>query len=238
MFVEMHSHIIYGVDDGAQTREDMFALLRQAASQNVKHIVCTPHIFPGYQKFSRELFSAHFYEAEAWCNENAPDMKLYMGAEVFYTASASRLLDEGYVPTLNGTRVVLLEFSPNASEKEICYGIQDIASHGYSVILAHVERYVHLHSLERLRKIKQQYGCNYQMNSSAVSHKNGGLFYRHWIRKLLDGELIDLVSSDAHWANGRPFLLEEAYETLRKTVGTEKAASLCGGFAEAVLKIE
>ncbi len=227
--VEMHAHVIWGVDDGPKTPDAMFQLLRQAAGAGADHLICTSHITPGYARFPREAYLGHFQQARDWCAANAPDLTLHTGSEILYTESAGRLLEEGAVPTLDGTRAVLVEFLPESSLSAIRGALEDLGSRGYQVILAHVERYVHLQSLKTLRDLKETCGCLCQMNSRTVWDARENLLRRHHIRRLLDGDLVDFVSSDAHSPDRRPVSLDRAYEALRQKSGPEKAAALCGG---------
>ena len=72
MFVEMHSHVVYGVDDGAQSYDVMMGLLTQAANDGVSHIICTPHIAPGMKPFPFDTFYQHLDEGKKWCAVHAP----------------------------------------------------------------------------------------------------------------------------------------------------------------------
>ena len=238
MLIEMHSHVIRNVDDGPQDNTHMFALLAQAASQGTRHLICTSHITPGYKPFPNTEYLTGLQEATAWCVQNAPTLKLHIGSEILYTESTSRLLDEGYVPSLDQTMTVLVEFLPTASEKEIRNALQDLGTHGYTTVLAHVERYAHLHSLSTMASLKQEYGCYYQMNSRTVLSQKDFLHRSLWTKKLLDHHLIDFVSSDAHGAHTRPMCLNEAHEYLASHYSKQEADALCGNNIHALLKLE
>ena len=238
MLIEMHAHVIRNVDDGPKDNDHMFALLRQAADTGVTHLICTSHITPGYNPFPNTEYLTGLREATAWCNQNAPTLKLHIGSEILYTESTSRLLDEGYVPSLDQTMTILVEFLPTTTEKEIRNALQDLGSHGYTVILAHVERYPHIHSLSTLESLKNDYGCFYQMNSRTILDQQNFLHRSHHTKKLLDHNLIDFVSSDAHGAHTRPMCLKQAHTYLATHYGQQKADALCGQNIQALLKLE
>ena len=238
MFTELHSHVIYGIDDGAKSPESMYALLQQASDTGVNHLICTSHITPGYSKFPQETYLSHFSEAESWCKQHTPKLHLHIGSEILYTESTGRLLDEGYVPSLDQTMYILVEFMPESTETEIRNAIEDLGSKGYEVIIAHVERYVHLHSLKTLRKLKQDCGCYYQINSRTVWNTKENFLQRHHINRLLDSDLIDFVSSDAHSPNHRPMSLDKAYAFLKEKYGLDKANALCGANINRLLQLD
>lgn len=235
MLVEMHSHVIYGVDDGAQTYETMVGLLQQAVDSGVRHLVCTSHITPGFKEFPMDAYQRRLGEAQKWCRENAPELQLHTGSEVLYTKHASRLLGEGQVPTLNRTKLVLMEFFPDAKEKEIFDAVTDIGAYGYRVVLAHVERYEALRKRSQIEQLKDECGCYIQMNSRTVMGEHVGFFQRRWHRELLKHELIDFVSSDAHSLGHRPICLAEAHQVLTEQYGQAYADRLCGGNAASML---
>ena len=236
--VEMHSHVIYGVDDGAKDLSSMYTLLRQASDTGVHHLICTSHITPGYEKFPQETYLEHLEEAKAWCEKNAPAMKLHIGSEILYTESTGRMLDEGYVPSLDQTMTVLVEFMPEASESEIRHALEDLGSRGYKVILAHVERYVHLNRIRQLKDLKDECGCCYQMNARTVHNTKDHLLRRMHTLKILDSGLIDFISSDAHSPEHRPMSLDKAYDFLRSRYGADRADDLCGGNICRLLHLE
>lgn len=236
--VEMHSHILYGVDDGPKDAATMYRLLQQAADTGVDHVICTSHITPGYTPFPQDKYLAHFHEAEDWCKQHAPNIHLHIGSEILYTESTGRLLDEGFVPSLDQTMFVLVEFMPESSLNEIRHAIEDLGSHGYEVIIAHVERYVHLHSLKILRKLKEDCGCFCQMNSRTVWNTKENFLQRHYINHLLDSDLIDFVSSDAHSPDHRPLSIDKAFDFLKDKYGSDKATALCGGNISRLLQLD
>ena len=95
-FVDLHHHLVYGVDDGAQPLEDMQKMLLRAQLEGVSDIVCTSHITPGFEPFPREAYTNHLEEARAFIKERELEMHVHQGCEVLYTESSARLLAEGH----------------------------------------------------------------------------------------------------------------------------------------------
>ena len=107
--IDIHHHLIHGVDDGPKTFDQTQEMLRRAAAENVAGIVATPHAVPGQIHFDLSLYHEHLQMAQEWCMDSGLQLMVYPGAEVFYTDSTVRMLDERRIPTLNQTRCVSIQ---------------------------------------------------------------------------------------------------------------------------------
>lgn len=228
MMVEMHAHVVYGVDDGAQSREEMERMLTMAAAGGVTHLICTSHCRPGIKPFPLETYEEHLAEAGAWCSVHAPQLHLYSGAEVLYTPDTLRFLRDGAVPTLAGSRMVLVEFRPDTPEREIRLALNELREAGWLAVLAHVERLRALRSVNRVRALRDT-GVLIQMNADTVFDEQAGYFRRRRVERLLRDGMIDFISSDAHDTGRRAFCLEYARLWLTKELGKARADAMCGG---------
>ena len=94
MFTDMHCHVIWGVDDGAETRQETFRMLEEAKEDGIDRIICTPHIFPGEIAFDTDRFDRHFAEAEEYISKNTMGISLYQDSEICYTYTTTRHLKE------------------------------------------------------------------------------------------------------------------------------------------------
>ena len=234
MFVDMHQHFVYGIDDGAQTPEDMQKMLDLAYRNGAERIVATPHATPGRHAFQMERFQEHFEAAKAWCADQGYKLKLYRGCEVFYTDDAARLLDDGAIPSIGGSRYVLVEFSPDAPYDRLRQAARSLGSVGYQPIFAHIERYACLRKPAYVEQMHQEYEVIMQVNASTVV--SGGFFTRQWLRKVMRLNCVDLISSDAHNIKTRRFCMKECYDLLKREYDKPTAQALCRGNALAILK--
>lgn len=235
-FVDLHHHLIYGVDDGAKSMENMQLMIFRAADEGVTELVCTSHATPGYEPFPMETYLAHLEEARAFIREREIDMRLHAGCEILYTDAAARMLREGKLPTLAGSHAVLVEFSPDASFRQLTEAASAIGMAGCEALFAHVERYEALRSLKNVRTLREEYGVSMQMNANTVIGKQG-FFTGRWVRHMLEGGYIDCIATDAHNLSSRPCRMRRCHELLQEKYGQELADELCGGFQRRFLEI-
>ena len=207
-FLDLHTHVVYGVDDGARTEEQMRAMLDAAAANGITTLVATTHATPGLEVFPQERYQRHLDAAQAYCQQQGYGLRLYPGAELLYNP-------------------MLMEFLPQTSAKELENGLEEVAVCGYSILMAHVERYRCLESRGLLEKLKARYPVACQMNGSTVLEP-GSFWKRRRVERWLSSGVIDVVASDAHNTTSRPVNLREAYQKLKLTFGEETADRLTG----------
>ena len=226
-FTEIHGHFVYGVDDGAQTEEITTAMLDAAAEQGVTRIFATSHMTPGMELFPQERYDRHLEQARTYCTRKGYPITIYPGAELLYNPALEAYAREHSLPGLGGSEWVLLEYLPNVSAKELERGLAQIARCGYSVLLAHIERYACLEGHGLLKKLKETYPVKYQVNCSTVLEP-GGFWRKRRIEGWFQKGLIDIVASDAHNTTSRPVKLKQTYERLEQQYGTRMAEQLTG----------
>ena len=227
-FTEIHSHFIYGVDDGAKNRNDMYAMLDQAHANNITKLFATSHINPGFQPFDTQAFLHHLEEAYRYCIQQQYAIALYDGAEILYNPLIERYASEHLLPTLGNTHTILMEFLPDVAYSEIEKAIVMMERNGYNIILAHIERYNCLSHVKNVMKLKENYNVLFQVNCSTLLKKQS-IFQRMWLHKLLRHKIIDFIASDAHNVHSRPYCIRDAYEWLTNHVDQSYADALVHG---------
>lgn len=236
-FVDLHHHLIYGVDDGARSLEHMQKMILRAVDEGVTDLVCTSHVTPGHAPFPGEVYLAHMEEANAFIAEKGLNLTLHTGCEILYTEASARLLREGQIPTLAFTDAVLVEFTPDMTFHQLTEAATSLGTAGYDVIFAHVERYDALrNNLKNVRALRDDFGVYMQMNANTVTTKKG-FFTERWVRHMLEEGYIDCVATDAHNTSFRPCNLRVCHEMLCGRYGLEVAKDLCGGFQRRLLGI-
>jgi protein-tyrosine phosphatase len=199
-FVDMHNHILPGIDDGAKSAEESIELIRSFSEFGVQKFIGTPHIMDNYYPNTSETIHASLEQLKKGLYDNElKHVSFDVAAEHMIDANFESLLDRSEMMPLR-KNYLLVEMSylqPSINFEE---AIQKIASKRYFPILAHPERYNFLHlKSSKYKKYKKQ-GILFQMNLLSLSE-----FYGRDVQKkalhLLDEGLIDFVASDVHNMN-------------------------------------
>lgn len=219
--MDIHTHILPGIDDGSDSMEETLEMLEQAWQEGIRVLIATPHYGkwnPDYKKEEAERICRQVREKLHAVHE---DMKIFMGNELYYAPGILEDLQAGKAATLGGTDYVLIEFSTEAEYKEIYGGLRNFVTAGYRPILAHVERYKNLQKeLDFVQELVEN-GVYVQVNARSFL---GGRFDKRtaWCLKLFENDLIHFIASDCHNCEARRPVMQEAVEKLLAH-GTEEA---------------
>ena len=218
--IDVHAHIIPGVDDGSRTMQESVDLLKLAAEQGVVGVIATPHYS---RRHALEDLEERVAEVQNTIRESYPDFFVYPGQETFYHHELTDRLRAGAAYTMAESRYVLVEFDPAVSYSELFQGIRKLTGSGYLPILAHMERYFCLRKAgtEELKSC----GCKLQMNYESLQ----GSFFSseiRWCRKQVERGIIDLLGTDMHQIDYRPPKITETMKWLNGHVSPERIAKL------------
>ena len=225
MYTDIHCHVIWGVDDGAETEEETRELLRAAAADGIDRLIVTSHVTPGVYRFPEERFQEHFAAAEAYIREEGLGITMYQGAELLYTDSTPRLLQEGSVRTLAGSRYALIEFSPTDTWDHISGALQKVFRAGFVPVIAHMERYPAVKTLDQVEELKKKYQALVQINARTLTRKIPFL-RRRFFDGLFKEELVDFIATDTHAMPGRETCMRQGMEAVAEKYGQETARRL------------
>ena len=193
--IDIHSHLLYGVDDGAKNQKESIQMLKEAKSQNVEAMILTPHYRKGMFKHSNEMIEEHFRELKAAADKIGID--IYLGTEFHVHSKVVEYLRKGRCRTLADTEYVLAEYGYDTEFTYIKSTVQELLLNGYIPIIAHAERYACLREqLERVELLRD-IGAMIQVNADAVLGIDG-LFTKNIVKKFLKKRLVDFVASDSH----------------------------------------
>ncbi len=234
-FIDIHTHILPGLDDGAADWEQTGEMLRLQREQGVTDIIATPHFDMERNYQDPEQIREVVARANEYAGEEAPGLTVYEGCEVLYTPGITEAYREGRIPTLAGSRYILVEFFPQSSYREIGDAVSFFTREGLAPVIAHVERYQCLmNEYERLYELIKM-GAVMQMNSRSLS---GNRFDRHvrMCRKMVRKGFIHFLGSDCHNTGDRPPAMREAYRIVGRLCRGETAVALTGGNAANILQ--
>jgi protein-tyrosine phosphatase len=232
--VDIHCHILPGVDDGAQTLKDSLELLRMAHEDGVSAVILTPHYRGHYRKNTPEILRRHYEALCAEVRKVLPGMELYLGNEAAWERDLGEKIAEGRVLTMHGSPYVLLEFGFGIMRSQVTDGVMDVVSCGYTPIIAHVERYDIFRKDKTLVDEVLSMGALIQLNADSVLGKRGFGSKRFCHRLLKQGKA-HFIASDAHDCQNRPPLLGECFAYVSQRYGEDYAQILLRDNARALL---
>jgi len=197
--LDIHCHISYGSDDGAQTPEEALGMIKIAARCGTKGIAVTPHSnVPGsYRNYFSEGVSDKLTILRRMIAENDLDIQLFSGQEIFMTEEAPSLLESGKLVTLNKTQYPLVEFDFYENQESVISKLERLIAAGYVPVVAHPERYAFVIEDEDAPKRLRDMGCILQVNKGSIEGRFGRMPFRA-VFNILEHELADIVASDAH----------------------------------------
>ena len=214
-YVDVHCHLLPGIDDGSQNMEQTMEMLRIAEANGISDAIVTPHYKQGRVGTPRKVIGEMIQEVESLARQNGLSIRLHPGTEIYYNSSLEEKLESGWLSRMNDTEFVLVEFNPLENYSYVRNAMEDLLGMGYHPILAHVERYqCMLGNLENVRSLRDL-GCRIQVNAGSVAG-NYGFKVKHFIKKLLKEELIDYVGTDAHDVRSRSPEMKKCAEVIRK----------------------
>ena len=223
--VDIHSHLIYGVDDGAKTLEDSIKALELLEKLGIKKVICTPHICHGETNHIIKIKENYLKIRELAKQKN---IELYLGTEILITSETTQLLLRKRLRSLNGSKYVLVEFkrSEHMEEEKAISLLEDIIDIGFKPILAHPELYVNYRNIKFIKKLKE-IGVLLQLDASSILRNKTKLKIYNYSKKLLKLHYIDIVASDNHSNKNRNYnVLPQAYKYISKKYGKEYAELL------------
>ena len=213
MFADVHSHVLFGIDDGARDSKETRKLLIQLRQAGTTHLALTPHYYP-YKRSIRSFVEKRERAFQAFMT--LPEAKHFvfsLGAEVYL--SETLLNNEELLPLCySGTRYMLteLEYSTYFTDAAKYRLLRLIEDFGVTPVLAHIDRYPFLWKNPELLKELQRLGCLFQVTLSALK----GFFSRKQFVKLYENGYVDFLGEDVH----RSVLLPQKKQVLLS--GVEK----------------
>lgn len=216
--IDLHSHILPQLDDGAQNLRESLEMARIAVESGITEMVATPHCADDR---AAEVRSAWLLLREALQETGIP-LKLYLGMEIYGTRNTVRLLKEEKLFTVNGSRYPLVEFDFLSSGEEETEILKELVDAGYRPVIAHPERYVYLQQEPEYANVWTRMGCLFQINRGSLLGRFGD-DAQDMALALVDRGFATVVASDAHSARRRTPWMADIRQLLRREFSKEAA---------------
>lgn len=232
--IDLHSHILPGIDDGAKTLDVSLQMARLAVADGIHTMACTPHIYPGLYMNSAPGITLARDALQAELDAQGIALRLVTGADVHLVPDLLAGLRAGHVPTLNGSRYVLLEPSHHVAPPRFEESVFALVAAGYTPVITHPERltWIETHYPVFVGLIRQ--GAWMQVTAGALT----GMFgprAQYWGEKFIGEGHAHILATDAHSSGRRLPCLSAGLAVAERLLGPVEAVRLVVERPQAIL---
>lgn len=213
--IDIHNHILYGIDDGSTSLEESLLLLKKMSEIGFKQIIMTPHYMEGtsYQA-SNKTKESLLHTLEESCKRENILVDLHLGNEVFVSENIKNYIDSGEIQTMNGTRYLLIEFPFHNAVPHVEGILEMLQAEGITPIVAHPERYVYFQKNPREMMSLIECGALFQCNfESIIGHY--GKKAEETITYLLKHNMVHFLATDVHGSKSNLF---KQFSTIKEKI--------------------
>ncbi len=218
--IDIHSHLLFGVDDGAGSFEESEEMLREAGEQGVTDMILTPHYRKGMFGYPREEIRKRFLRLSEF--SEGIGIRLYLGTEYHADSDMIRSFMSGRCASLGGSEYILVEFGTGDGYGFIRHSLEEAIFNGFVPVIAHAERYGAFIEDHRLLNEFRMMGALVQLNAGSILGEEGRRA-KLVCKNILKDRLCDIIASDCHNMDNRGICLEKCYRHIEKKYGEEEA---------------
>lgn len=206
--IDIHSHILPGVDDGARTLADSIELVRELAESGVTDIIATPHyVAETRYVHDRQEESRILSDLRTELTKEGIQVNVFLGNEIYIDKSIASLLEEGKISTMAGSNYLLVELPLDGEFSNYEDILKDLMGAGYKVILAHPERYRIVQKNYELIKEWTNWGIKIQCNLGSIMGEYGKSA-KKLVKKMIKDDLVFAFGSDIHHRHGEDYWIK------------------------------
>ena len=223
--LDLHCHLLPAIDDGAVDLEMSLEMARMAVADGIHTVACTPHIYPGMYDNDRDGIRAAIAALRIELARHDIDLHLVEGADVHLAPDLLAGIRAGRVPTLAGSRYLLLEPPHHVAPPRFEDSVFQLMVGGVVPVITHPERLTWIEGQYDVFKRLVKGGAWMQITAGSLTGRFGKR-PQYWAERMLDEQLVHLLATDAHHPRRRPPLLAEGREAAARRVGVQEATHL------------
>lgn len=194
--VDMHSHLIPGIDDGAKSMDDTIAMLAKFESMGYRKVVTTPHVYSDCYRNTPEIIKSGLANVQQAASSVGLSITIEAAAEYYCDEYFMDLIKNGEILSI-GKKYVLIEFPFMSEMNDWNSYVFQLQAKGYIPIIAHFERYTYWHgSVEVAKEMKEQ-GCMIQLNINSLTGHYGPDVKKQ-AERMIDAKFVDFLATDCH----------------------------------------
>lgn len=219
--IDIHSHIIPNVDDGARSVEETFNILKEAQEAGFTDVILTSHFLLNYYETNAQELIFWKEKLQEVLKKQGTKINLHSGMEIYITNQMEELLESKKILTLANSRYMLIELPLATNVKYFDYVVYYLEAKGIKPIIAHPERYK---CVQKDPDIVEEYiekGCLIQCNYGSIVNLYGREAEKT-IKTLLKKNQVHFLGSDVHRENGTYLIILDAIKKIRKIIGENK----------------
>jgi protein-tyrosine phosphatase len=220
--IDLHCHILPGIDDGASDITVSLAMARASVADGVTVVACTPHILPGLYQNSGPQIRQATQQLQHEIDQEGIPLRLITGADVHIVPDLVAGLRSGHLLSLGDTRYVLVEPPHHIAPVHLENLFLNLLSAGFVPILTHPERLTWIKSRYAMIQRLARAGVWMQVTAGSVTGAFGQNA-RYWSERLLREGYVHLLATDAHNTRKRPPNLSKGREQAARWVGEQEA---------------
>lgn len=219
--IDIHSHIIPNVDDGARSVEETFNILKEAQEAGFTDVILTSRFLLNYYETNAQELIFWKEKLQEVLKKQGTKINLHSGMEIYITNQMEELLENKKILTLANSRYMLIELPLATNVKYFDYVVYYLEAKGIKPIIAHPERYK---CVQKDPDIVEEYiekGCLIQCNYGSIVNLYGREAEKT-IKTLLKKNQVHFLGSDVHRENGTYLIILDAIKKIRKIIGENK----------------
>ena len=223
--IDIHCHILPGIDDGSRDVEESMEMIREAYKAGFTNIISTSHYIEESYNVPKAKRQELIDMLNSKIEQEGMNIKIYNGAEAYITPNLVELIKAEELPTMNGTRYLLMELPMHNQILSLESIVSKVINQGITLIIAHPERYSYVQKNYKILNELADMGVLFQANYGSCIGQYGKEAEKT-LKKLLKANRISFFGTDCHRAGSVYEKMPEILKKLEKMIGKEKLEEL------------